>query len=183
MHGIWRENYTKKIPFCSSQPNTNCVCPILRAQQYAIEPMCRKSKTYWIIYRSVSVLITLIAWREAGGRVRGSCSYSYNINRQWQAKGQCLINEWNIHDQIACASLTHTKCVEFIQNRNKYRSVHAMEKQKIRRRHKKVHGIHRIEMRNANFVAENYMLHTIHACRAKRKMWTECGTRRECVNF
>lgn len=28
--------------------------------------------------------------------------YSYYINRQ--AKGQCLINEWNIQDQIVCAT-------------------------------------------------------------------------------
>lgn len=161
MHGISKHawNLTRKIYrkpkfflFCPSQAST-LECPILRTHAHHFikrECVCRKSKTYWIIYRSVSVLITLITdcanrcQREGREKER----YSYNINRQ--AKGQCLINEWNIQDQIVCAArsqkvLYSFKIVINIQNPC------VEKKEGIRRMRKKhIHEIHGSEMRNAN---------------------------------
>lgn len=119
-----RKLYQKRnSPFLPISHKHKRVCVRYPVHSAFIKRVCRKSKTYWIIYRSVSVLITLITmYADCANKCRRE-RILFNI--KWQAKGQCLINEWIIQDRIACVALT--KRVEFIQKI--VINIHVMEKE------------------------------------------------------
>lgn len=114
IYGIWCENCIKwrvKKRFalfaqCRTLVTDTVAHPFIKR-------VCRKSKTYWIIHRSVSVLITLITKHTRGTRASLPSNRNENIVRiQWyqsaNRKGTVLINEWNIFNQsVNCMRIAH----------------------------------------------------------------------------